>query len=60
MVPKRPATQHPYVLLLRGPDGRLRFERFADVDAYRRRLKEIDETGVGPLSIDEVVSLLDS
>jgi hypothetical protein len=48
------------VLISRGPDGRLRFERFSDADAYQRRLKEIEGTKVGTVSIDDVLSLLDS
>jgi hypothetical protein len=50
----------PYVLISRGSDGRLRFERFGDADAYQRRLKEIEGSEVGPVSIDDVLSLLDS
>jgi len=57
--PKRRSAQ-PYVLISRGSDGRLRFERFGDADAYQRRLKEIEGTEVGPVSIDDVLSLLDS
>jgi hypothetical protein len=47
------------MLISRGSDGRLRFERFDNADAYRRRLKEIRETSLGTVSIDDVVSLLD-
>ena len=50
----------PYVLISRGPGGRLRFERFSDADAYQRRLKEIEGTKVGAVSIDDVLNLLDS
>jgi hypothetical protein len=57
--PKRRSRQ-PYVLISRGSDGRLRFERFSDVDAYQRRLKEIEGTKVGTVSIDDVLNLLDS
>ena len=56
---KRCARQ-PYVLISRGTNGRLRFERFDDADAYQRRLKEIEGTEVGTVSIDDVLSLLDS
>jgi len=56
---KRPSRQ-PYVLISRGSNGRLRFERFDDADAYQRRLKEIEGTEVGTVSIDDVLSLLDS
>ena len=57
--PRRRSRQ-PYVLISRGSDGRLRFERFDDADAYQRRLKEIEGTEVGSVSIDDVLSLLDS
>jgi hypothetical protein len=57
--PKRRLEQ-PYVLISRGSNGRLRFERFDDADAYQRRLKEIEGTEVGTVSIDDVLSLLDS
>ena len=48
------------MLISRGLDGRLRFERFGDADAYQRRLKEIEGTEVGTVSIEDVLSLLDS
>jgi len=53
-------SPQPYVLISRGSNGRLRFERFDDADAYQRRLKEIEGTEVGTVSIDDVLSLLDS
>jgi len=48
------------VLISRGADGRLRFERFNDADAYRTRLKKIAGAEIGAVSIDDVLSLLDS
>ena len=57
--PRRRPRQ-PYVLISRGSDGRLRFERFDDADAYQKRLKQIEGTEVGSVSIDDVLSLLDS
>jgi len=56
---KRRSAQ-PYVLISRGADGRLRFERFNDADAYRTRLKKIAGAEIGAVSIDDVLSLLDS
>jgi hypothetical protein len=53
-------SRQPYVLISRGSNGRLRFERFDDAEAYQRRLKEIEGTEVGTVSIDDVLSLLDS
>ena len=57
---QNPRSRQPYVLISRGSNGRLRFERFDDADAYQRRLKEIEGTEVGTVSIDDVLSLLDS
>ena len=57
--PRRRSRQ-PYVLISRGEDGRPRFERFDDADAYQKRLKQIEGTEVGSVSIDDVLSLLDS
>jgi hypothetical protein len=57
--PQRRSRQ-PYVLISRGSNGLLRFERFDDADAYQRRLKEIEGTEVGTVSIDDLLSLLDS
>jgi hypothetical protein len=61
-ISRRPTRRpgQPYVLISRGSDGRLRFERFGDADAYQRRLKEIEGTEVGSVSIVDVLSLLDS
>ena len=53
-------SRTPYVLISRGSNGRLRFERFDDADAYQRRLKEIEGIEVGTVSIDDVLNLLDS
>jgi len=47
-------------LVSRGSNGLLRFERFDDADAYQKRLKEIEGTEVGTVSIDDVLNLLDS
>jgi hypothetical protein len=54
------------VLIVRGPDGRPRSERFNDVAAYRARLLalNIGSTGGrsehGSISIDEIAGLLDT
>jgi hypothetical protein len=53
-------ARQPYVLISRGSNGRLCFERFDNADAYQRRLKEIEGTEVGTVSIEDVLSLLDS
>lgn len=52
--------QGAYVLIVRGPDGRPRFERFDDAAAYRARLIALQHSSVGNVSIDELVGLLDA
>ncbi len=49
----------PYTLIVRGPDGRPRSERFTDAAAYRARLATLQFTD-SSLSIDEVVGALDA
>jgi hypothetical protein len=54
------------VLIVRGPDGRPRSERFNDLAAYRARLLTLNtgNTGEtsenGSISIEEIAGLLDS
>ena len=57
------------MLIVRGPDGRLRSERFNDMAAYRARLVTLNtgKTGGagehsqnGSISIEEIAGLLDS
>jgi len=54
---KDPGT---YVLVVRGLDGRLCFERFDNAAAYRDRLIALEQSQVGSLTIDEIVGLLDA
>jgi hypothetical protein len=52
-----------YVLIARGPNGRVRAERFTDVASYRVRLARIDQSDDSAdrgLSIEEIAGLLDS
>jgi hypothetical protein len=52
-----------YVLIVRGPDGLPRAERFNDLAAYRARLLTLNtgETSEnGSVSIEEIAGLLDS
>jgi hypothetical protein len=48
------------VLVVRGPDGRPRLERFDDVAAYRARLDALQPSASTSVSIDDIVSLLDA
>jgi hypothetical protein len=54
------------VLIVRGPDGRPRSERFNDVAAYRARLLALnigiagERAEHGSISIDEIAGLLDT
>jgi hypothetical protein len=52
-----------YVLIVRGPDGRTRSERFKDVAAYRARLVTLNTGEIsenGGVSIEEIAGWLDS
>lgn len=47
-----------YILIVRGLDGRPRFERFNDAAAYRARLVRLEPSNDGSISIEEIVGLL--
>ena len=47
------------MLIARGPDGRPRLEKFAEAEAYRTRLRKLQQSPIGGVSIDEIVELLD-
>jgi hypothetical protein len=49
-----------YVLIVRGPDGRPRAERFTDVASYRTRLLSLQPSEDSSISIDEIAGLLDT
>ena len=55
----RPTAEGAYVLIVRGSDGRPRFERFDDVAAYRARIDALEESDGDVMSIDEIAGLLD-
>ena len=48
----------PYVLIMRGPDGRPRTERFKDAAAYRVRLAALQPSDRAVL-IEEIFELLE-
>lgn len=48
------------MVIVRGPDGRPRFERFTDVTAYRARLVSLALAEPGSISIEEIAGLLDT
>ena len=51
-----------YLLIVRGPDGRLRSERFADPAAYRARLASLtiaEHSENSSISIEEIAGFLD-
>ncbi|HVH26203.1 MAG TPA: hypothetical protein VM818_05570 [Vicinamibacterales bacterium] len=54
------SNRRAYELVLRGPDGRPRCERFANAAAYRARLVSLEHAEHRSLSIDELAGLLDS
>jgi len=51
-----------YVLIVRGPDGRPRSERFNDITAYRARLLSLNarDSETRSISIEEIAGFLDS
>jgi hypothetical protein len=49
-----------YVLIVRGPDGEPRFERFDDVAAYKARLISLSRSRIDSISLEEIVGLLDT
>jgi hypothetical protein len=55
----RSRSAAPYVLIVRGADGRLRAERFSDAAAYRVRLSSLEHERDGAVSLPELISLLD-
>jgi hypothetical protein len=48
-----------YVVIVRGPDGQPRVERFADAAAYRAKLMSMTRSDDGGISIEDIVELLD-
>ena len=49
-----------YMVIVRGPDGRPRSERFDDAAAYRARLVSMRHSSDGSVSIEEIAGLLDT
>jgi len=59
---KRKAHPHrsaAYELIVRGPDGRPRLERFENAAAYRARLMALQRSQRPGLSIEDIARLLD-
>jgi hypothetical protein len=54
------SVKHAYCLIVRGADNRPRFERFGNAKAYRARLAALHPSNAGSLTIDDVVSWLES
>jgi hypothetical protein len=48
-----------YEVIVRGKDGRPRFERVRDLAAYRARVSSIDRSEPQTISIEEIARLLD-
>ena len=49
-----------YVVIVRGLDGRPRFEQFNDVAAYRARLVSLERSENSSMSVEELAGLLDT
>jgi hypothetical protein len=64
--PRSNTDRGGYVVIVRGPDGRLRSERFSDVAAYRARLATLNTADTAEhsennsISIEEIAGLLDT
>jgi hypothetical protein len=60
--PRRPQgnrNRAAYTLVVRGPDGRLRYERFDDAPSYRARLISLQRSNANSVAIDDILPLLD-
>ena len=57
---RRDKSRAAYVLIVRGPDGRPRAERYTDVASYRARLMSLQHSENSSISIDEIAGLLDT
>ena len=60
--PRRPqgnANRGAYTLVVRGPDGRPRYERFDDAASYRARLISVQRGNAKSVAIGDILELLD-
>ena len=55
--PREDRRRGGYEVIVRGPDGRARFERVRSVSAYRERVKGMN---ANTITIDELARLLDT
>ena len=46
-------------MVVRGPDGRPRYERFDDASAYLARLMALNQSSTESVSIEDILGLLD-
>ena len=49
-----------YTLVVRGPDGRPRYERFDDAATYRARLMALQPSNAEGVSIEDILAQLDA
>jgi hypothetical protein len=59
-LPKLTKEPGAYTLVLRGPDGRPRYERFDDAAAYLARLMTLNQSSVESVSIEDILGVLDA
>jgi hypothetical protein len=57
--PKPTTERGAYTLVVRGPDGRPRYERFDDAQSYLARLTTLHPLSAESVSIEDVLALLD-
>jgi hypothetical protein len=59
-LPKVKTQRGAYTLVVRGPDGRPRYERFDDAAAYLARLRALQPSTAESVSIEDILTLLDA
>jgi len=58
--PREDRRRGGYEVIVRGPDGRARFEQVRTVSAYRERVKGMKPSNANTITIDELARLLDT
>ena len=58
--PREDRRRGGYEVIVRGPDGRARFERVRNASAYRERIKGMKPSTANTITIDELARLLDT
>jgi hypothetical protein len=59
-LPKVKSQRGAYTLVVRGPDGRPRCERFDDAATYLAHLTALQRSNAEGVSIEDILALLDA